>query len=675
MEAEEIPVWEPLIKRSILFADLPEEVLHEVARRMRILPKPKGTVLFRPGDPPDTFFLIASGQVKMFSHRRGEEVLEALLGRGDSLGEMALLTGEPRSYTVRLETSCEFLTLTKKDFEEVLSEHPSVLLHISRLLSKRLFLAAQDRPDAARMAPQLLCLLPALAAEDRVLLASYFAIALQEQTRRKVLVVELSEDAGALARALGMAPTVLGEEDLRGRDLHDPDVLRGLSSEHPSGLSVISVRPEALRGRLLRAIFLLLNLLRETYDFVIAVMPDEIGTAEETILSESDKWILAGRAGEPARFDKMETALRTRVTGLKAYTRLVLDDGAEAAGRLGYDHAAVRVPWPAEFGSGYRKGGKLFSEPPRATPTHDAIERFARRIGLLKVGLAMGSGAALGYSLIGVLKVLARHRIPVDMVAGSSMGSIVGGLFALGMSPQDIEREALKIDKAWIYENVFWDLGVPRSGFLGGTTLHRFLQGYFGDIEFSGLDIPFQAIATDIQTGAEVVLKEGKVVDAVRASCGIPILVQPFFHQGRFLVDGGVVNPVPTSVVSRMGADIVIAVNLTKSPEERRVARMSKQRELLAKLTPLEGPNLWDILFRTLFTMQYEIARSQNDLPHVLIQPDNKHFRWTELHRAQELIENGEAAAEEAVAKIRTLLPFFSNFCKMPIRYSGWRGT
>ena len=246
-----------------------------------------------------------------------------------------------------------------------------------------------------------------------------------------------------------------------------------------------------------------------------------------------------------------------------------------------------------------------------------AFGRIARALGKLRVGLAMGSGAAYGYALIGLMKVFEREGIPIDMVAGTSMGSLLGGFFCAGKTPGEIEEIASTITKRWLIENIMGDITFPHSGFLAGQTLSAFLRSVIGQIEFHQLPIPFAAVATDIRSGHEVVMKEGRVSDAIRASTSLPILFRPFLHKGRFLVDGGLVNPVPTSTVAAMGADILISVNLTAKPSVRRGLGRFRQNFPLAP----RSPGMTEIFFKMIYTMQYEIAQARTEIAHVAIAP------------------------------------------------------
>ena len=145
MNPEEVPVWRPLLSRVPLFKDLSAEVLEKIAILMKPLSLPRGATVFQQGDAADAFYLITSGQVHLVTEREGTQTVSGYLGRGDSLGELSLLTGDPRPMTARLETTAEFLVLSKKDFTDALRENPSILLHLSRSLSSRLLLEARGR--------------------------------------------------------------------------------------------------------------------------------------------------------------------------------------------------------------------------------------------------------------------------------------------------------------------------------------------------------------------------------------------------------------------------------------------------------------------------------------------------------------------------------------------------
>jgi NTE family protein len=298
------------------------------------------------------------------------------------------------------------------------------------------------------------------------------------------------------------------------------------------------------------------------------------------------------------------------------------------------------------------------------------MDRLARHLGGLRVGFAMGSGAAFGYALIGMLRVLEREGVYPDVIAGTSMGALIGSFYAMGKDPDELERIAISITRKKLWQMA--DPILPRTGLIRGAGILNFLKSHLGDREFSDLALPFSCVATDIQTGKEIVLDKGNVAEAVRASLSLPFFFQPFYLDGRYLVDGGLVNPVPTSIVVAQGANILISANLTSKASERRVPGMiGWWRRHLPSI--MRGPSIPEIMMKTIYIMQHEIAQTRSELAHVIMQIKSHSLLWWDLDQAKEMIRLGEASAEDMIPKIKSLLPFFSNSCKVPLRPRGRR--
>ncbi|GAI40102.1 unnamed protein product, partial [marine sediment metagenome] len=209
-----------------------------------------------------------------------------------------------------------------------------------------------------------------------------------------------------------------------------------------------------------------------------------------------------------------------------------------------------------------------------------------------KIGLALSGGGARGLAHIGVLEVLQKEGIPIDMIAGTSAGALIGAIYARGKDANLIKNKVLGLD--WKRLASLVDLALPRSGFIGGKKVTNLLREFIGgDIKFGDLKIPLTCVATDIITGEEVAIKEGSVLQAVRASISIPALFTVVKWKGRYLVDGGLVNPVPVSVLKEMGADFIIAVNAIPDITER-VSHMSKKG-----MKDHKEPNIFSVLMQS----------------------------------------------------------------------------
>lgn len=675
MKPEEIQSWESFLKRTPLFSGLSVEDLSKLAARLQLLSLPKGATLFRQGDESDALYLIVSGHARRYRGLVGAESLIAYLGRGDVVGETGLLTSAPRSSTVRVDATSEVLKLPRKDFEDILREHPTILLHLSRTLANRLIEGGQSSARPSTEQARLVAFDCALPRQERALIAWRLGAELAAQTRKKVLIVDLAPEPGDIARAAGLKASAVTETELRNANLRDPAALAALAQEHHTGVRVLSVSPATLGGRLFSQLYLFLNAVRDSHELALICLGGPRGDVERAALTEADRILMAGCDAMRPQYRHMEVEVPPLAEESRRLLRLWIGDLEPEDAPLLVGAERVLIPWSDAATEAYsveNKAEAAFAVEPKAAK---ALARLARRIGGVQVGLALGTGAALGHATIGVLKVLKREGIPVDIIAGTSMGSIIAGCYAAGYEPEEIEELALRIDKSWVYENLFWDVTVPRSGFFAGDTLLRFIRSYIGSREFSDMEIPYACVAADIETGEEVVLKQGRVAEAIRASCGLPLIFEPTQLSGRWLVDGGLVNPVPTRVIADMGADILLAVNLTMPAGERKTKvherhdqrllnkplNLDTLREVAKTAMPkaFRAPNFLEVFFQMIYTMEYEVAQSRLDLAHVTMFPDLTGFSWTELHRAAEIIRAGELAAEEALPRLKALIPAF----------------
>lgn len=252
------------------------------------------------------------------------------------------------------------------------------------------------------------------------------------------------------------------------------------------------------------------------------------------------------------------------------------------------------------------------------------------------IGLALSGGGARGFAHVGVLKSLTSHGIPVDCVAGTSAGAFVGGAFAAGMSIDDV----VLIGKGFSWMTV---AGIPYStrGLFSNAKMARFIRRHFPVTRFEELKLPFAAVATNLETGDEVIMREGDLPTAIRASCAIPGVFTPVADAaGRLLIDGGVVAPMPMNAIRMFDPDVVIAVDLMAC-----------------------GADFWGrprTLVGTLFQSAMMLLRSASHMQHyaadVIIEPQIAHIRPDQMNKATELLELGFAAAEEKIDEIKALV-------------------
>jgi len=268
-----------------------------------------------------------------------------------------------------------------------------------------------------------------------------------------------------------------------------------------------------------------------------------------------------------------------------------------------------------------------------------------------KVGLALGTGAARGLAHIGVLEVLEKEGIPIDIIAGTSIGALIGILYAQGKNSTLIKKLALETGLGRIL--TLMDLTLPRTGFIGGKRIKVWLRSVIGqDVQFSDLKIPFACVATDIMTGGEVVMNHGSVLEAVRASISIPGIFTPVNHEGRYLVDGGLVNPVPVSLVKNLGAEFIIAVNVIPdiSVENRSYWTGKKGSKEFREL------NLFDVLMQSIYIGIHALAKTATNDADVVIEPQVAYISPGDFLRARECILQGELATQDIISKLKRQL-------------------
>ena len=270
-----------------------------------------------------------------------------------------------------------------------------------------------------------------------------------------------------------------------------------------------------------------------------------------------------------------------------------------------------------------------------------AIQRIARRLTNRVVGLAMSSGGTRGLAHVGVLKVLKEEAIPIDMVAGSSAGALFGAFFAAGWPIEKMEAYIELLKTLTHFSN--WDFNIPpRTGIVKGKKARdKFLAKPLNNAAFEEMQLPLYIIAGDILTGDEVIFDSGSVADAIRASASIPILGDPWYHQGHYLIDGGVVNPLPASVLRDRGADIIIGSNVVQPLRESYSGPLDKM------------PSIWHSIFNIISAMEAELITKQFPLIDVLIHHGVSAKHTLDFEHVGDLIRGGEEAARKMLPAIK----------------------
>lgn len=302
-----------------------------------------------------------------------------------------------------------------------------------------------------------------------------------------------------------------------------------------------------------------------------------------------------------------------------------------------------------------------------------------------RIGIALGGGAARGWAHIGILRWLREHDLFPDVICGTSIGALVGAATAAdALDELDVWSRALTWQDVVSYLDVSFN-----GGFIHGKRLFQFFETRFPDRDITELPRPFGAVATELSSGQEVWFREGSMYRALRASVALPGLFTPVKHNDQWLVDGGLVNPVPVSLCRAMGAERVIAVDLNADLLSRRAAdlhgvessRLDKAFSRMQEIPWLANlgdglmtrtqqwvndvtrnsdslPSLVDVLAQSVYIMQIRITRARmaGDPPDVMLAPKLGHIRLLEFHRAAEAIDEGYRCAAAAATSFEEQL-------------------
>jgi NTE family protein len=566
---------------------------------------PQGTVLFREGDIADANYILAAGSVDMTV---GERRL-ARLAPGETFG-LAHDENQPRAATATAALDCRLLVLRRANWPRFDEIQPGIARELGRQLARGLqILLGHTRGGRC----------------DYVLVMGKERWPAQRETIRSI-AERLETELNA---PVAIATVCSREAEASAQPVRENGldwVLAGDLSDLP-GFREQLTREFGERTANVRFVLL---------DPHESVRQLELGLTADILVE--------------------------RVTGEKPPTP------SRRGTRVIFLHDERDGPGPC------MASGEIVALPAEESERTRGFDRLARHLCGHSVGLALGSGAAWGLAHIGVLEVLEEAGVPIDFIAGSSMGAIVGAHYALGYSPAELREMATRVktlrDFASIVPELLYmaaDFNVIQPGFFAGQHFKKVLAAIapIAGKTFADLAIPFRSVATNIETGARAELREGELAEAVHASFAAPGILSPHRIGDGVYIDGGMVDPVPAETVRRMGADMVIAVNVVppldpdvRNPLDRILAAMSRLNPLAA----LRGeeqrrlPGAFDAVLRTLQIMQYQLGNDRAGEADILINPELKEFWMLEFWAGEPMIRKGAEATREALPAIQEKL-------------------
>jgi predicted acylesterase/phospholipase RssA/CRP-like cAMP-binding protein len=595
----------PLLKVHEYFRGVSDEALQEVVRHGKVTHHPAGAVVHEADTLLSTIGFVLRGRLKAVRvDARGTESLFRMVGRGEQFGMMVGALTEPVPIRV---VALEPTTVLDLDYElamELTFRYPELrrlwLTTFAGSLRKHFFGAAPRR------APLMLALIHESPATRRM--AERLVSRLLAVGEKLAVFSDAAEWRGlpdVRFRSLRVDGGELGEEEIRRQAAEWQDASR-IIFDVP-----IDMRPERAAR------------LMEIIDRAVYFVP--VASGETAVLR------LRG-LDVAARGWRDKISIAWLLEGPPAVAPVVPDLCNLASRDFKIVEAPPRLPWGRSLAGG--------------------LERLVHDLRGVRIGVALGGGAARGMAHPGVLKALEQSGIVVDMIAGTSAGAMTGALYATGLDP-DYNAQAFASDlrPSWIFRHL------PRGSHW--YLLYKYRRGHFDpmlrkylhDWRLEQLAVPCLSVTVDLVSGTSVVRERGDATAAVLESINLPVLSVPIVRDGQALIDGGLVNNIPADVLVAKGCNFVIAVSVT-AKMEKEFAEIRPDRSGL----PRRKPTAVQTLLRSLLVQNYNLNAVGVQPADVVIEPDVTGFDMTEFTRAQELAAIGEAAAREQIPRIRQLL-------------------
>lgn len=579
------------LRRSELFEQLPSETFDAVVSRVKLRRVRAGQVLFRVNEAGSTFYVILRGAFRLFVPGPRGDEILNDLGSGEWFGEMAVLTGEPRAASAAAIADSEVAEFGRAEFA-TLSAVPSFTAVLSQMLSHRLRARTLVRPRPP--CPHVIAVVSALPSPPQSQLLLHLAAALA---------------------------------DVGGGSVGILDHISFLRLARDSGSDLVAVHDgfkadlEAARGR---------------HTFVLLRLPAGADFTTRLLRVADAVWA----------FDDPQDETLAYLRSISDLPPLTFLRDSE----LGPPHDPWRTSGDASV---IRKAPVVRLE--RDDPQAVSLWRFARRVLGRRVGLALSAGGAKGLSHLGVLRCLERAGLETDLIAGTSMGGVIGGFAAAGRRSEEMLAvfQELRAD----LRHRLLDFALPGPSLLRGRKKRALLAAHAGDLRIEALPVPFWAVAGDLVTGREVVLGSGLLAEALDATSAIPVIFPPVIIGEQTLVDGWVVNPLPTDVLRRGGADVVIAVDASGCVEAAADFTAAARGGVIGRIRRrLVNPEVVRIAMRSMEIGARERTIANLALADASVRPDVGRFSPSDIRPMTEIVERGEAAAEAVLPAIRRVL-------------------
>ncbi len=630
------------LRKNALFSDVKVSELRRILPTLRKEYYPRSVVICKEGEPGSCIYIILSGQVKLTLTEITHTETLVYLNAGDFFGESAVLTNESRSVTAEAVIDAEILLLNRTSFYELVERDTTVMHNIIRTIDTRIRRRTLGMFHQQPKPSQIVSVYSPKKAPCKTFLTVNLSVSLYEQTEHPIVILDMTMNNSSISHILKMGnPKTIGNEDITEENI------KKAICQHEKGFHLVTISAERLRnGEISREqIASMLSILKTLFHYIIINTSTKISNNTFEALDLSNTVVLLSPIGEDPPsgiFDHQDIIPVYYFAQNSQNSDVHLTEAAPLI---------LPPSWLAEQHF-YESGEVIIDQYPHDEMSH-TINKVARRIAGICIGLALGGVAARGLSHIGVLKVLEEHHIPIDMIAGSNTGAIIGAMHALGISASDMEKFALELEKHQPLVSM-WDFYPFHGGLLSYRRIIKLISEYIPEnLTFHNLKIPLRIITMTLDVGQEVVLNSGSILKAIEASIVMPGVFSPVKYNNKFLVDGSTINPVPISDLVEMGADVSVGVNsfapLTPSytPPPPNYSNLVGYAENL---------KIVDIIIRSFQNLQYEISTVKSVIADVTIAPEVIGFTWNDFSQAEGIIETGKKAAERILPELKNVI-------------------
>jgi NTE family protein len=646
-----------------VLASLGKELMKGLAERAEFAAVRKGDLVVRENDPGDALYVVVSGRLQAYTRlKSGRDRVFATYCDGDCFGEMPLLSGETHWANVRALNDSMLLRIPREDFDAVVNRDPRVAVSFSQRLGHRIKELRAEKHRAKWST--IISLYGSLPGTGKTTLAHNLVASLAHETREPVLLLDLSgrQRGTPLLKCERLdSRGGLGLQDLVVRSPHGYDRLN---------LDLVGDEREI---PLIAPIF---GHLVKQYDYVICDLPNEVSASVFACLVQSDKVFVISKYDDEHlyRTRLLLEDFRSHATPREPEVGVILTAVGEASTPY-VEEAERKVGQPIAYLLRWISATEVV-EPVDGTPYvirqpmapySLVVRRMARELGNVLVGLALGTGGARGLAHIGVIRVLEREGIAIDMVAGSSMGALIAAAWAVGKSADEMEEIAKQIRNKRTFLKLL-DPMFPGAGVFRGIKVYNFLHSIVNGLTFADTLIPLRIVASDLNTLEEVVYEDGKLIDAIRASITIPGIFRPVMDNGHTLIDGGITDPVPVQVLTHAGVAKIIAVNTIPNADAMKLrdryraevsqASRKERKHMLRETGPVvETPtSIINVYMRSMHAMQSRMAETSCNNADVVIRPILTDSVWYDFYHPERYIRCGEEAAEAALPLLKELV-------------------